>query len=88
MVGLRPTRTSVRVEKEKIGQLKVTSKYNFNWNKVGYFVVLKNQVVHNYGHCGWGVMTSPGSALTAAKLVREALDDNMDNAHLNTASKL
>ena len=40
------------------------------------------QVVHNYGHCGFGVMMSWGSAGTAAQLVEEAANGDMDNRHL------
>ena len=31
-------------------------------------------VVHNYGHCGYGVLSSPGTGLHAAKLVKSVLD--------------
>ena len=31
-------------------------------------------VVHNYGHCGYGVLSSPGTSLHAAKLAKTNLD--------------
>lgn len=37
-------------------------------------------VVHNYGHCGYGIMASPGTSIQAADLVRDIL--------ANTQSKL
>ena len=37
------------------------------------------RVVHNYGHCGYGVMSSWGSAVTASKLAAEALAGDMEN---------
>ena len=56
-VGLRPHRTSIRVEKE--------------------MMTLSNgsilHVVHHYGHCGYGWIVSPGSAITASQLAREIL---------------
>jgi len=30
-------------------------------------------VVHHYGHCGYGVMVSPGTAITASKLAGKIL---------------
>ena len=51
-VGLRPHRTSIRVEKE--------------------MMTLSNgsilHVVHHYGHCGYGWIVSPGSAITASQV--------------------
>ena len=31
-------------------------------------------VVHNYGHCGYGVLSSPGTSLHAAKLAKTVLE--------------
>ena len=31
-------------------------------------------VVHNYGHCGYGVLSSPGTSSTAAALVEQILE--------------
>jgi len=56
-VGLRPHRSSVRVETEGI--------HGADGNVV--------KCVHNYGHGGYGVTTSPGTALYAVKLVKEML---------------
>lgn len=56
-VGWRPYRPSVRVEKENL---------TFPSGKT-----LK--VVHNYGHGGYGVMTSPGTSMHAVKLVLEMI---------------
>ena len=54
-VGLRPHRTSIRVEKE--------------------MMTLSNgsilHVVHHYGHCGYGWIVSPGSAITVSQLARQ-----------------
>lgn len=36
----------------------------------------KLKIVHNYGHGGYGVTTSPGTALYAVKLVKEILAGN------------
>jgi glycine/D-amino acid oxidase-like deaminating enzyme len=65
-VGLRPFRTCIRVEKEEM--------------EFGDRRELK--VVHHYGHCGYGVMTSPGSAVTVSKLTGELLRGNPVNNHL------
>jgi len=59
-VGLRPFRTAVRVEKE--------SKVLSNGSKLN--------IVHHYGHCGYGVLASPGSAITVSQLVNEILAGN------------
>lgn len=59
LVGLRPHRDQVRVEKEFLD--------------VG---TTKLKIVHNYGHGGYGVTTSPGTAMHAAQLVRECLLGN------------
>lgn len=56
-VGLRPYRSSVRVESEQL----IDSKGN------------RLRVIHNYGHGGYGVTTSPGTARYAIQLAREAL---------------
>ncbi|KAK7074694.1 hypothetical protein SK128_019903 [Halocaridina rubra] len=56
-VGLRPYRPMVRVEKEIM---------TFNNGK-------KLKVVHNYGHGGYGVMSSPGTSMHAVALVKELL---------------
>ena len=32
-------------------------------------------VVHNYGHCGYGVLSSPGTGLHAARLAKSVLDN-------------
>lgn len=42
-------------------------------------------VVHHYGHCGGGVATSPGTAVTAVQLVKEALRGDVVNHHLANA---
>ncbi|XP_028146929.1 D-aspartate oxidase [Diabrotica virgifera virgifera] len=55
VVGLRPHRTIVRVEKEIL--LTAGGK--------------KVKVVHNYGHGGYGVTTAPGTSLYACDLVKE-----------------
>ena len=41
-------------------------------------------VVHNYGHCGYGVMSSPGTSLTAVNMVRECLEGDLED-RVNTA---
>ena len=56
-VGLRPQRGEIRVEAEVV-RLKNGRHLN---------------VVHHYGHCGYGVIMSPGTALTASMLVRKIL---------------
>lgn len=57
-VGLRPHRSAVRVEKEILAT-----------NQNGRVL----QVVHNYGHGGYGVTSSPGTAVYAVKLTKELL---------------
>ena len=59
--GLRPHRTTVRVEKE----LKILTNGSY----------LK--IIHHYGHSGYGIMSSPGSAITVSQLVKEAMTGNM-----------
>lgn len=59
LVGLRPHRDPVRIEKEIIDV--GTSKMN---------------VVHNYGHGGYGVTVAPGTAMYATHLVKEVLLGN------------
>ncbi|KAG7465691.1 hypothetical protein MATL_G00156220 [Megalops atlanticus] len=39
-------------------------------------------VVHNYGHAGWGVSLSWGTALEALRLVRESLSEHLPAARL------
>ncbi|CAH1169768.1 unnamed protein product [Phaedon cochleariae] len=60
LVGLRPHRQPVRVEKE------------VHLNQGGDRV----KIVHNYGHGGYGVTTAPGTAIYACELVREMLVGN------------
>lgn len=57
LVGLRPYRPTIRVEKEVLA---------FNSGKT-----LK--VVHNYGHGCYGVMVSPGTSMHAVSLVHDIL---------------
>ncbi|KAJ8353256.1 hypothetical protein SKAU_G00208230 [Synaphobranchus kaupii] len=57
LVGLRPGRASPRLERELLETPEGRSV----------------PVVHNYGHGGWGVSFSWGTALEALKLVRESL---------------
>ncbi|CAD7015362.1 unnamed protein product [Ceratitis capitata] len=59
-VGLRPHRAVVRVESE------ILRLANGRTQKV----------VHNYGHGGYGVTTSPGTAKYAVKLARDLLAGN------------
>lgn len=54
-VGLRPYRSSVRVEGELIT--------DSNGHQL--------RVIHNYGHGGYGVTTAPGTAAYAVQLQRE-----------------
>lgn len=61
LVGLRPHRSVVRVEKE-IMQRSVDGS--------------PIKIVHNYGHGGYGVTTAPGTAKYVVKLVREMLVGN------------
>ncbi|XP_075168072.1 D-amino acid oxidase 1 [Haematobia irritans] len=61
MVGLRPHRSIVRVEKDIV--------YRSQDGR-------PLKVVHNYGHGGYGVTTAPGTAKYAVKLVRESLTGN------------
>lgn len=56
-VGWRPYRPSVRVERET---MTFPSKKTL-------------EVVHNYGHGGYGVMTAPGTSINAVKLVVDYL---------------
>ena len=35
-------------------------------------------MVHHYGHCGYGIMTAPGSAVTAANLVKDIFNGEQD----------
>lgn len=56
-VGLRPHRSSVRVEKEIL-------------NGTQAYAV---KCVHNYGHGGYGVTASPGTAIYAVQLAKELL---------------
>lgn len=55
-VGLRPYRSSVRVEYELINDLHGKSL----------------RIIHNYGHGGYGVTTSPGTAAYAVQLLQVA----------------
>lgn len=55
-VGLRPYRSSVRVECELINDFQ------------GKLL----RVIHNYGHGGYGVTTSPGTAAYAVQLLKMA----------------
>lgn len=57
VVGLRPHRSSVRVETELLEDAS------------GRLV----KVVHNYGHGGYGVTTAPGTSQYAVQLVRQVL---------------
>uniref|UniRef100_A0A8D9AUD4 D-aspartate oxidase n=1 Tax=Cacopsylla melanoneura TaxID=428564 RepID=A0A8D9AUD4_9HEMI len=59
--GLRPHRSLVRVETEKIGKL---------------------NVIHNYGHGGYGVTTAPGTAKHAVRLCQELLQTMLLKAKL------
>ena len=34
----------------------------------------KLTVVHNYGHCGYGVLSSPGTSSAAAAVVKQILE--------------
>lgn len=56
-VGLRPYRSSVRVESELLTDANG----------------LPLKVIHNYGHGGYGVTTSPGTAAYAVQLLHELL---------------
>jgi len=56
VAGLRPHRSSPRVEKEYMNG---------------------KTIVHNYGHCGYGIMSSPGSSMKAAELVMESLSSRL-----------
>ncbi len=56
-VGLRPHRGVIRVERQNCVLEDGTELH----------------VVHHYGHGGYGVMVSPGSAVTASRLVGEIL---------------
>ncbi|XP_057656207.1 D-aspartate oxidase [Diorhabda carinulata] len=60
LVGLRPYRSTVRVEKEVL----VTTADK------------KIKIVHNYGHGGYGVTTAPGTSLYACQLVKELWSGN------------
>lgn len=64
-VGLRPHRSEVRVECEV-------------WPATPPPLVADGRrlVVHNYGHGGYGVSTSPGTARQAVQLARDALMRN------------
>ena len=57
-VGLRPHRTSIRVEKE------IMTLSN------GYLL----PVIHHYGHGGYGWIVSPGSAISASTLGKSILE--------------
>lgn len=59
-VGLRPYRSTVRVESEFL-------------EDAGGRIV---KVVHNYGHGGYGVTTAPGTSKYAVQLVRQVLSSN------------
>lgn len=59
-VGLRPYRSSVRVDIELLTDSKGQSL----------------NVIHNYGHGGYGVTTSPGTAIYAVHLLREMLSQS------------
>jgi len=59
-VGIRPNRTKVRVEVEVI---KLKDGLNLN-------------IIHHYGHCGYGVLSSPGSAVHVSQLVKKVLTGN------------
>ncbi|KAI9555266.1 hypothetical protein GHT06_017781 [Daphnia sinensis] len=65
VAGLRPHRTPVRVEREVI----VTSG--------GKHL----QVVHQYGHGGYGVTTAPGTAKYAVKLAEDVLSGQRSKVH-------
>jgi hypothetical protein len=58
---------------------------SFNFLHYPFHSVL--QIVHNYGHGGYGVTLAPGTALHAVRLVTEALAGNMANPPA-VASKL
>ena len=57
-VGLRPHRTSIRVEAERLTLSN------------GYLL----PVIHHYGHGGYGWIVSPGSAITASQLAAAVLE--------------
>lgn len=57
-VGLRPHRSTVRVEHEILAD-----------DHTGNVI----KCVHNYGHGGYGVTASPGTSAYAVKLVKELL---------------
>ena len=56
-VGLRPHRTSIRVEKEVMAL------------SSGSFL----PVIHHYGHSGYGWIVSPGSAITVSQMAADIL---------------
>ena len=60
-VGIRPNRTKVRVEAE----VKILKDGITNLN-----------IIHHYGHCGYGVLSSPGSAVHVSQLVKKVLTGN------------
>lgn len=66
-VGLRPHRDPVRVETEVI-------RNESNGQSL--------RLVHNYGHGGFGVSTSPGTAKHATRLVKELLSGSNANCKL------
>lgn len=59
-VGLRPYRSSVRVESESLT--------DSNGRPL--------KIIHNYGHGGYGVTTAPGTAAYAVHLLREMLSQS------------
>ena len=79
-VGLRPYRANnVRVEVEHIvnGSSKAIVSFNeilfISMNCLSLSLMKRPvlQVVHNYGHGGYGVCTAPGTAKYAIKLAKE-----------------
>ena len=66
-VGLRPFRSSIRLETEHIDGV----------GGVGEFIVplmiVQIPVVHNYGHGGGGVTLSWGSAVVAVEMLERVL---------------
>ena len=47
------------------------------------FLSFWQQIIHHYGHGGYGVTTAPGTAKYALKLIEEMLDGNKDNIKAN-----
>lgn len=88
MVGLRPGRNHVRLERDTF----VTSEYNedhlwlihfcsrfyFGFFSVNYFYVISEngkqlQIIHNYGHGGSGITLSYGCAIEVGDIVNEIM---------------